>query len=65
MDDKMKNKREKESPEIKSISSSMKKMDDTTVIKNHMFSLDNKTIRVALIASGMYDKNMRLTSSFR
>ncbi len=61
----MKNKREKESPEIKSISSSMKKMDDTTVIKNHMFSLDNKTIRVALIASGMYDKNMRLTSSFR
>jgi len=43
----------------------MKKASDTTVIRKHLMSLDNETIKTALIASGMYDSNMKLTPSFR
>ncbi len=47
------------------ISHSIKKVSDTTVIKKHMLSLDNEAIKKALILSGMYDNNMKLTASFR
>jgi hypothetical protein len=30
-----------------------------------LISLDNQAIKVALMASGMYDNNMKLTASFR
>ena len=43
----------------------MKKVSDTAVIRKHLMSLDNETIKTALIASGMYDSNMKLTPSFR
>ena len=44
---------------------SIKKPNDTAVIKKHIISLDNHAIKAALIASGMYDTNMKLTASFR
>lgn len=50
---------------VKRTFSSVKRINDTTVIKKHIISLDNQAIKVALIASGMYDTNMKLTASFR
>ena len=42
-----------------------KRVNDIEVIRDHILSLDNKTIKNALISSGIYDKNMKLTASFR
>ncbi len=42
-----------------------KRVDSITAIRDHMLSLDNKTIKSILVASGMYDKDMKLTASFR
>ncbi len=42
-----------------------KRVDDITAIRDHMLSLDNETIKNILVASGMYDKDMKLTASFR
>ncbi len=42
-----------------------KRVDDITVIREHILSLDSETIKNSLIASGIYDKNMKLTASFR
>lgn len=50
---------------VKRTFSSVKRLNDTTVIKKHIISLDNQAIKAALIASGMYDTNMKLTASFR
>ena len=50
---------------IKKIFSSDKRTNDTAVIREHIISLDNQAIKAALIASGMYDTNMKLTASFR
>ena len=38
---------------------------DTNVIKEHLSSIDNEFIKKALIASGMYDTNMKLTASYK
>lgn len=53
------------SSHVKRVVSSVKRVRDTTVIKTHMTSLDNEAIKKALIASGMYDSDMKLTASFR
>ena len=50
---------------IKRTFSSVKRPNDTSIIKKHIISLDNQAIKVALMASGMYDNNMKLTASFR
>jgi hypothetical protein len=50
---------------VKKVFRSIKRTSDTTVIRNHMMSLDNEAIKTALITSGMYDSNMKLTASFR
>ncbi len=50
---------------VKKIFSSDKRTNDTAVIREHIISLDNQAIKAALIASGMYDTNMKLTASFR
>ncbi len=50
---------------VKKIFSSVKRPNDTTIIKKHIISLDNQAIKAALMASGMYDNNMKLTASFR
>ncbi len=47
------------------LGSSIKKVTDITIIKKHMLSLDNESIKRALVANGMYDNNMKLTASFR
>jgi hypothetical protein len=44
---------------------SLKNVTDVTIIKKHILSLDNKAIKRALIANGIYDSNMKLTASFR
>jgi hypothetical protein len=38
---------------------------DTNVIKEHLSSIDNEFIKKALIASGIYDTNMKLTASYK
>ena len=50
---------------VKKVFSSDKRINDTAVIRKHIISLDNQAIKAALIASGMYDTNMKLTASFR
>ena len=50
---------------VKKIFSSDTRTNDTAVIREHIISLDNQAIKAALIASGMYDTNMKLTASFR
>lgn len=50
---------------VKRTFASIKRTKDTVVIRKHMMSLDNEAIKTALIASGMYDSNMKLTASFR
>ena len=41
------------------------KTDDVVIIKNHLISMDNESIKKALIDSGIYDTNMKLTASFK
>ena len=56
---------EQKSSKVKRVVSAIKTTTDTTVIRKHMMSLDNEAIKAALIASGMYDTNMKLTASYR
>ena len=58
-------KRKLKTKSVKKIFSSDKRTNDTAVIREHIISLDNQAIKAALIASGMYDTNMKLTASFR
>lgn len=41
------------------------KADDVVIIKNHLITMDNESIKKALITSGIYDTNMKLTASFK
>ena len=61
----MNNTVEQKSSKVKRVFSAIKTTTDTAVIRKHMMSLDNKAIMTALIASGMYDSNMKLTASYR
>ena len=51
--------------EEKRVLKTKKRVNDVTVIREHLLSLDNETIKKNLIASGIYDENMKLTASFR
>lgn len=53
------------SSKVRSVIHSVKRTTDSAVIRKHMMSLDNEAIMKALIKSGMYDSNMRLTASYR
>ena len=53
------------SSKVRRVVRSVKRTTDTTVIRKHMMSLDNEAIMTALIKSGMYDTNMKLTASYR
>ena len=51
--------------EEKRVLKTKKRVNDVTAIREHLLSLDNETIKKNLIASGIYDENMKLTASFR
>lgn len=41
------------------------KKDDVTIIREHLNQMDNEAIKKALIASGVYDRKMQLTATYR
>ena len=53
------------SSKVRKVIRSVKIATDTIMIRKHMMSLDNEAIMTALIKSGMYDSNMKLTASYR
>lgn len=61
----MKDNRQKNSSQVKKDSHVVQSINDITIIKEHIISLDNESIKIALIAHGMYDSNMKLTASYR
>ncbi len=49
---------------LKRVRHSIKK-DDVSIIREHLYQMDNEAIKNALIANGVYDKKMQLTATYR